>query len=426
MTWHARLSASSAHRWLVCAGSVGEGGPPSLDAARGTYAHSIAAACLANWKLDLHSFLGKKGTVEGFEIECDQEMVEGVQVYLDAIADDSLDGDQAWVETPLHAELSKIDPDLGGTADYIRYRPVSKHLRVYDFKYGSGVYVDAEDNAQQKIYALGALLDVLRQGLLVDAVDLTIVQPRYEGAQPVRSWAFKTIELLDFVADIKAAADKTRLPDPPLVAGSHCKFCPKARTCPELEKRQHALVAVEFSTVQPYDPAALASALAAIPLVKERIKAIEEFAYAEALAGRGVPGFKLVDKRPTRKWKSEDEVVAWAVANAIDPYAPRAVVSPAQMDERLKAGAPRGKKKEATAVLKPFYESISSGLALVPVSDDRPPVQLVSAADFPAGGYEWTTKGASPAPAPDWLLAKLGTVAPGSDIPEPEDFTLLV
>jgi len=197
---------------------------------------------------------------------------------------------------------------------------------------------------------------------------------------------------LDFVADLKEAAARTRQPSPPLVAGDHCKFCPKARMCPELEKRQHALTAVEFSAVQTYDPAALASALAAIPLVKERIKAIEEFAYAEALAGRDVPGYKLVDKRPTRKWKSEDEVVAWAQKNAIDPYAPRAVVSPAQMDERVKATAPRGKKKEATEVLKPLYEFVSSGLALVPIADNRPPVKMIQATDFPeAEGFALLT-----------------------------------
>lgn len=328
-------------------------------------------------------FLLKREVVDGFEIECDLEMVDGVRTYIDAVDEDAQEGDAVWIEQALHTELQKIDPDLGGTADYIRYRPSDKTLRCYDFKYGSGVYVSAENNVQQKIYALGALLEVLCVGHTVDTIELTIVQPRFEGAAPVRSWSFKAVELLDFVADLKEAAARTRLPDPPRVAGGHCKFCPKARTCPELEAKEHALTAVEFSAVRAYDPATLASALSAIPLVKERIKAIEEFAYAEALAGRPIPGYKLVDKRPTRKWKSEDEIVAWAQANAIDPYAPRTVISPAQMDERLKATAPRGKKKEATAVLKPFCELVSSGMVLVPESDSRAPVNLISAADFP-------------------------------------------
>jgi len=41
------------------------------------------------------------------------------------------------------------------------------------------------------------------------------------------------------------------------------------------------------------------------------------------------------------------------------------------------------RQKEATAVLKPFCELVSSGMALVPESDSRAPVNLISAADFP-------------------------------------------
>jgi hypothetical protein len=68
----------------------------------------------------------------------------------------------------------------------------------------------------------------------------------------------------------------------------------------------------------------------------------------------------------------------------MEPWAPRELLSPAQMEEKIKEAAPRGKKKEAIAVLAPFIESKSSGTALVPVSDDRPPAkQQITAQDFP-------------------------------------------
>lgn len=376
---HARLSASAAHRWLHCPGSIGDGGA-SAYAAAGTFAHFIASTCLEDSNKKPGDWLGNSTIVDGFTVECDREMVDAVQLYIDAIDEDRQPGDETWVEMPLLNALQQVDPDMGGTADFVRYRPSTRHLRVWDFKFGSGTYVEADDNSQMKIYGLGAMMETNKR---VQTVELSICQPRFEGADPVRSWSFNAVDILEFIADIKKAADLTRVPGAPLVAGEHCKaFCPNARTCPELERMHHELVAADFTVAVAYDPGRLAAALAAIPLVKERIKAIEEFAYAEATAGREIPGFKLVDKRAMRQWKSEGDVIEWAQKNAIDPYEPRKLLSPAKIEDKLKEAAPRGKKKEAGAVLEPFVVKVSSGTALVPVSDDRPPAKLISVDDF--------------------------------------------
>ena len=52
---------------------------------------------------------------------------------------------------------------------------------------------------------------------------------------------------------------------------------------------------------------------------------------------------------------------------------------------------PKPKKEEKPAadavqeeMFEPFYEGVSSGTVLVPLSDSRPSVKLISAADFPA------------------------------------------
>ena len=387
MSAHARLSASSAHRWLACPPSVqyASGSKASIHAATGTFAHSIAAKCLES-DAPASDFFLHKGKVDGFDVECDLEMVAAVQDYLDDIRDDLKPGDQTFVEVRLVDALSRIDPDLGGTADHARYRPETRHLLVRDFKYGSGVYVDADDNAQMKIYALGVMLAIEKN---VKDVTLRIVQPRFEGAKPVRDWHFKASDILDFVADVKEAANASRTEGALYKAGEHCKFCPGARVCPELERRSHAIIGAEFdfmaqtpSSLPAYEPKRLAAALASIPMLKERIKAIEEFAYTEAAAGKEIPGFKLVEKRATRKWKSEGDVIEWAQAQAVDPYAPRELLSPAQLEKVLSKDAPKGKKKDAGKVLEQFVERVSSGTALVPVSDDRPPAKLLTVEDF--------------------------------------------
>lgn len=341
---HARLSASSAHRWLECPGSINlaihRGDETSVYAAEGTFAHDIAARCLCTNK-PASTWLGREDTVEGHKFTVTQEMADAIQVYLDATLGEVEAGDEDWVEMPLLAPLQKIDPDLGGIADWVRYRPSTKHLRVADFKYGAGKCVEALGNEQARVYALGAMLQVNRE---VEEVEVVIVQPRFEGAKPVRTWTFKAHDLLDFIADIQEAAALSRSANPPLKAGEWCGFCKAASVCPELKAKQDAIVAVEFGQVVDYT--ALAKALAAIPMVKERIKAIEEIAYKEATGGAEIPGFKLVEKRPSRQWSDTEAVKEWGKANAVDVYAEPDLLSVAQRRNALQRQPRRARRRK--------------------------------------------------------------------------------
>ena len=146
---HARLTASAAERWMNCAGSVAlsEQTPPpptSFPAAQGTFAHDIAAECLI-MDVDAVTDLGRSTKIEGHAIECDQEMVEGVQLYLDTCRRLTLE--KRWIELSLTDALIQWDDDLGGTADFATYSPTRKLLRVMDFKYGAGVFVSADDGS---------------------------------------------------------------------------------------------------------------------------------------------------------------------------------------------------------------------------------------------------------------------------------------
>jgi hypothetical protein len=381
ITTHARLSASAAERWFNCPGSVALSvgkSSSSEAAAQGTFAHHIASECLTGVRRP-SEWSGNKTIIDGFTIECDEEMIDGVQFYLDTVDDDLQPGDVQHVEVGLAEELAKLHPSLGGTADYARWRPSTRELLVCDLKYGAGVAVSAEDNRQLLTYALGVML---RLKVGADKITVRIVQPRLEiDGQKVRDWTFDGKGILDFAADLIDAANRASLPDAPLNPGYWCRktFCPAARECPEVEKYQHAMVAAEFDVNLPVTAETLtkvAKALEMIGPLEAKIKQVEAYAYELANRGLDIPGYKLVDKRGTRKWKDTEHVIAWAKAKAIDPYAEPDLLSVAQLEKKL--------KKEEKKELEQFVEKVSSGTTLVPASDNRPAANRVSADDFAA------------------------------------------
>lgn len=376
---HSPVGASVAERFFNCPGSVREAAkwpnPASEDAARGTVAHDIGANLLLGKKNAIPA-VGTKVRQDGFDILVDEEMTDAVQVYIDHVASLRAPSDTVLIEHGFH--LEKIHPDLYGTADCVIWKAYSRELHVIDYKNGSGKFVRVEGNKQLRYYALGALLSL---GFNAREVTVWIVQPRceYEGGT-IRSETFEAFDLIDWAADLLAAVKATEDPNAPLVPGDHCRgtFCPAIANCPALAERALAVARLEFTPMVPYDPAKLKSALDSRDALKAWIKALDEFAYAEAMAGR-LPeevGYKLVPKRANRKWR--DESAARSLLNKmcdddLDYLEPPTLKSPAQVEKAL------GKKAFA-AIEKDHVHKVSSGNTLAPVDDARPAVRIIDAA----------------------------------------------
>jgi hypothetical protein len=374
---HARLSASGAYRWLVCPGSVrlsaGIPDQTSVHAARGTRAHEVAAETLAD-PLTLAPRLGTRKTIAGHCIEIDREMVDAVRAYVDFVRAEAGKA-PVQAEVDLTPALSKLHPDFGGTADCVIWHEKDRRLQVIDLKYGAGVLVEVEDNEQLMYYALGALL---ASGKPAAEVETIIYQPRTQDG--VRRHSFPAVDLIEFSARLLDGAAAVEAEDPPLVPGEkQCRWCRAAAVCPELERRQALVVSDHFDPVvdegmAALSPDKLARALDLLPLVEARIKALRELAYEEALAGRSPPGWKLVDKRGTRKWVDEDlakeqlhgEEAAWTEPS---------LKSPAQVEKALG-------KKTFDALYADLAALVSSGYTLVPESDSRAPAMIAVADDF--------------------------------------------
>lgn len=379
---HAELSASGAERWFSCPGSpaLSRGIPnhSTSFAAEGTAAHHIAATCLTYGKRPVE-WLGKTANVEGHEIDLNEGLINAVQEYLDDCKADEQPGDKVSVEQSFTAALQLLHPKLGGSGDRVRWRAKTRELRVTDYKHGAGVPVDVDDNKQLKVYALGALL--ANPQFNAETVELRIAQPRCEHeAGRFRSYRFPAFDLIEFGADLIEAAKKTEEFGADLVPSKKaCKWCPAnaANKCPAVEKMTHALIESDFgiSAASSYSKEQIAEFLEKVPLVEARIAAVREFAYAAACRGEDIPGFKLVDKRATRKWKDEAEARKRFENTLPGAMKEPELRSPAQIEKLL------GKKKFEKAGAE-LVEKISSGHTLVAVSDPRPPATVALLTDF--------------------------------------------
>lgn len=381
---HAKLSASSAERWLSCPGSVAlsEGLPnvSSSYAAQGTAAHYIAAEEQRSQRLAAQRWLGKTALVEGHEVALDEDLADAVQEFLDYIVANEKPGDEWFVEQSFTDAMKRLHPQLGGSTDRVMWRASERLLRVYDYKHGAGVPVEVDDNKQLRYYALGALLANSQWN--AEDVELVIAQPRCEHeAGRIRSWRFKAFDLVEYAADLIEGAKRTEEFGADLVPSKKaCKFCPaaSANKCPAVEKATHALIAADFTTVAPerYSPEQIAEFLRMAPLVEARISAVREFAYQRACAGDNFPGWKLVEKRATRKWKDE-EAATKMLGQIPGAMKEPEIRSPAQIEKML------GKKKFAQyAEAHDLVVKESSGVTLAPVDDPRPPAQVAQLTDF--------------------------------------------
>ncbi len=388
---HSPIGASSAHRWMACPGSVrlskGLPNKSSPYAREGIAAHQVAEECLLKGTPP-ETFLERTIKVEGSENRVDEEMVEAVEIYRNAVNADHQAGDEVAVEQRF--DLSRFFPELFGTNDCSIYRPSTGELFVYDLKYGRGVPVTVEHNPQLLYYGLGAA--IAKPGRSLTAVELVVVQPRCPHPDgPVRRWRIDAVDLLEWAAELVTAAEATARTDALFHAGSHCKFCPAAAICPSLREHVQSTTRAEFnvddsgsvSDPETLSGEELAQVLKEASVIEDWLRRVREFAHGEAESGRVPPGFKLVAKRANRKWRDVTEAERVLKNMRLTRAESHEVKfkTPAKIETVLKS-----KKVPATKMdrFKDLVIKESSGSTLVDESDPRPPLRPHAQEEFQA------------------------------------------
>lgn len=370
---HALLSASSASRWLAC--------PPSAVAAElypsqdtdytreGTLAHEVAEA----WARDGVGPLPEEA--RGIT----PEMVRHAEEYRDYIQE-QIKSPQAVVLLEQRVDFSTWVPDGFGTADCIIIQGTT--MDVIDYKYGQGVEVSAKNNAQMKLYGLGALNDY---GFAYDieTVRLHIFQPRMSNISVDEICTGKLMAWAEM--EVKPTAEQAAKGKGKHNPGEHCRFCPHAGRCRQLTKTCTEYVAAHGmkASVPVLAPWEVAEVLRMESMVSLWLKRVREQALTTLLNGGEIPGYKVVAGRGSRSWADDLEVAAALKAKGYsqEEITKTELLSVAAMEKAL------GKKTVAELVGGQILNHTGNP-TVAPETDSRPVYDRLAEAkkDFEVGG----------------------------------------
>ena len=237
---HSKLSASSAKRWMNCAGSVHlphkEDKRETTGAAwDGTVMHAAAAMVL---KGEISSVddcyrlpLAYEGVLTGRTFT--KRMVSLTKPYV-AFCEERKDAEW-WIE--VKASLAEDGlPDVWGTVDFVAWDAEKSLLEIVDLKTGKWP-VSPEYNEQLSIYGLATMFELWKaEGVKPEKIDLIIVQPAVWKNQPDTTWRAKREVLKGFYKDLSIAVNRIdqaeKDPEQYLVEGNWCRFCPAKHVCP--------------------------------------------------------------------------------------------------------------------------------------------------------------------------------------------------
>ncbi len=308
MANHAMLSASGASRWLTCSPSARfekEFPEQQSDYAdEGTLAHELASYVIA---AKASETLVEPHVLE--RIQADKHYSSEMSFIVDEYADFVIErfreaSKGAMLVLEQRVDLRMFIPEGFGTVDV--GIPADYMLDIIDLKYGQGVPVDAEENPQIMLYALGILQEYK---LLYDIkrVRMTIYQPRLENistfemsAENLERWGYEVV----IPGALKAYKGEGEF-----IPGDHCRFCRAKAQCKAAAKFNLELAARDFAApVNLVSDEQVVRILGRAASMKKWLTSVEEMALRMALGGKVWPGLKVVAGKSMRKYTNEQAI----------------------------------------------------------------------------------------------------------------------
>ncbi len=316
---HAKLSASGSAKWLNCPGSIKAEEKyqrsSSVYADEGTIAHELADRCLSK-KQDASIFIGK--TLKQLKIESEsfpsdyiieKDMCDYVQEYVDYVL--SHETKKTMLFTEERVDFSIIVPEGFGTLDAAILDPETKVCHIFDLKYGKGEKVDAFENTQGQLYAVGVYNDLNWLGE-IESFRIHIVQPR------IPNFSYWDISLNDLKTFMKFAAERAELAltnNAPRVPGEkQCRWCLAKADCKALFKFTEEILCKEFDDESELDEQTLNKEQKKLildnkDLIYDFLNAVEGSVFETLSQGEQFPGYKLVEGRSNRKFTDNAEKI---------------------------------------------------------------------------------------------------------------------
>ena len=363
MSKHAILSASASHRWLHCLPSARlelEFENTGSEAAReGTAAHA-----LCEHKLKRALRMRSKRPVSDYDSD---EMEDCTDAYTDFVME-QVELARQVCKDPIvlieqHLDFSCYVPDGFGTGDCIIIS--DDRLHIIDFKYGMGILVEAEDNPQMKLYALGALLmyDALYD---IKEVSMTIFQPRRDN---VSTWTVPVSVLMEWAeSELKPKALMAFEGQGDYVPGEWCTFCRAAVRCRARAEEKLKLAQMEFRRPPLLTDAEIEEILQVIPDLTKWANEITAYATDAAMNhGKAWNGFKVVAGRSVRKYRDEDAVAEAAKQAGFKDIYRKSLITLTDMEKLM--GKDKFKEILSDLIYKPPGKP-----TLVPITDKRPAI----------------------------------------------------